>query len=382
MVVNLSRYLRNCVWILCTVLCILPQSAPAWGQSTARDRAATILRQQQRDALAGGIQDDRYVKIGGIEQWISVRGRHPDAPIILFLHGGPGFSSIPTSWRFLQSWEEDYVLAQWDQRGAGKTYEINQATRVQPTMSVERMLADAEEVTQYLRTTYHRPKIVLVGYSWGSILGAMLAQRHPDWFSVYVGIGQVVDFPSNERLGYEATIAAAQAAHDDQAIKALRTLSPFPDSAHPDRNLEKLVNERQVMAKYHGIVWHGEPTDYDRQEELSPDYTSADFQARNAGIMFSLRALWGQVQTVSFTGSNKFKLPVVFLHGRHDLNASAQLMSEWFPTLEAPSKKLIWFEDSGHYVYEEEPAKALLALIRDVLPFAVSGQRESSPAEQ
>jgi pimeloyl-ACP methyl ester carboxylesterase len=210
----------------------------------------------------------------------------------------------------------------------------------------------------------------------------MLAQRHPDWFSVYVGIGQVVDFPSNERLGYEATIAAAQAAHDEQALKALRALSPFPDSAHPDRNLAKLVSEREVMAKYHGIVWHGEPTDYDRQEELSPDYTSADLQARNAGIMFSLHALWGQVQTISFTGSNKFGLPVVFLHGRHDLNASAQLMSEWFPTLEAPSKKLIWFEDSGHYVYEEEPAKALLALIRDVLPFAVSGQRESAPAEQ
>jgi pimeloyl-ACP methyl ester carboxylesterase len=123
------------------------------------------LRQQQQDALDGGVHDDHYVRIGGIEQWIAVRGHHPDTPILLFLHGGPGFSSIPTSWRFLQSWEEDFILAQWDQRGAGKTFKANPSTLVRPTMSIERMSADAEEVTPYLRTTYRRQKIVLVGYS-------------------------------------------------------------------------------------------------------------------------------------------------------------------------------------------------------------------------
>jgi pimeloyl-ACP methyl ester carboxylesterase len=213
-------------------------------------------------------------------------------------------------------------------------------------------------------------------------LDNLQVQKHPDWFSVYVGIGQVVDFPSNERLGYEATVAAAQAAHDDPAIKTLRTLAPFPDSAHPDRNLAKLVKERTLMGKYHGMVWHGESTDYDSLEELSPDYSSADLRARNDGIAFSLHGLWGEIQRVSYTNSNKFELPVVFLHGRHDLNASAQLMSEWFPTLEAPSKKLLWFEDSGHYLYEEEPAKTLLVMMRDVLPFAVSGQRDSTHADR
>ena len=375
---DLSVRRRACSWIFCATLIVTHLAAPIWGQSVARVNAASILRQQQRDALEGGIHDDRYVTIGGIRQWISVRGRHADAPIVLFLHGGPGFSSIPTSWRFLQTWEENFVLVQWDQRGAAKTYEANPPNLIRPTMTVDRMLADAEDVTQYLRTTYLRPKIVLVGYSWGSILGVMLAQKHPDWYSVYVGMGQVVDFPNNERLGYEATLAAAQAAHDQAAVKTLQALAPFPDLSHPDRNIAKLVTERGLMAKYHGIVWHGEPTDYDRLEELSPDDTAADLQARNNGILFSLHALWGQIETVSFTQSTHFELAVVFLHGRHDLNASAQLMSEWFPTLQAPSKKLVWFEDSGHYLYEEEPAKTLLVLTHDVLPLAIADQGSRS----
>ena len=106
--------------------------------------------------VADGVHFDGFLPIGGIKQYVSVRGRHKDAPIILFLHGGPGFTSIPTSYVFMAPWEEYFTVAQYDQRGAGKTYGANDPQAVRPTMTMARMLDDAEEMAAWLRKTYGR----------------------------------------------------------------------------------------------------------------------------------------------------------------------------------------------------------------------------------
>jgi pimeloyl-ACP methyl ester carboxylesterase len=330
--------------------------------------AAAIFRSAQHVATPDGLDQQQKVRIGGIDQWIAIRGRHRDAPILLFLHGGPGFTSLPARYYYQAQWEEYFNVVHWDQRGAGKTYALNDAKRVSPSMTIDRMLDDAEEVASYLRKTYGRQKIVLVGHSWGSVLGVKLAQRHPDWFYAYVGMGEVVDMPRSEAMGYAATLQAARDDGNKQAIAELESMAPFPDPASPSRTLANLEKERHWLTYYNGYTWRAGDGHDGEVAQLSPDYSAAELSARLQGMDFSLGTLWEQLSKVSFTHATHFDCPVIFMQGRHDWNTSATLLGEWFKTVDAPSKKLVWFEDSGHLPFEEESGKVFVHLVQDVLP--------------
>ncbi|WP_063721887.1 alpha/beta fold hydrolase [Corallococcus coralloides] len=327
-----------------------------------------VMREARRTVLTDGIEKAEAVRIGGIDQWISVRGRHKDNPLLLFLHGGPGYTALPAAYFYQGEWEEYFTVAHWDQRGAGKTYALTPADKVKPTMTVDRMVADAEEVVAYLRKTYGKKRIVLVGHSWGTLLGVRLVQKHPEWFDAYVGIGQGLDVPRNEVLGYEATLAAAKADGNKKAIADLESIAPFPDPKDPARTLANLHKERRWLSYYEAHGWRAPDWHGAQVWRYSPDVTDKDMDARDAGLDLSLAAFWGPISQMNLTKAHRFAVPVVFFHGRHDRTVSAQLLEDWFPTVQAPSKKLVWFEDSAHMVHEEEPGKVLVHLVNDVLP--------------
>ena len=367
------------VWLATVALPLLLAAGPSFAQG-APATAARAFGALQSAELADGIDREGLVRIGGIDQWISVRGRHRDAPLLLFLHGGPGFVSTPNAYYFMGGWTEYFTVVQWDQRGAGKTYAANDPAAVRPTMTLERMVADAEDVVRYLRRTYGDRRIVLVGHSWGSYLGLTLARRHPEWFYAYVGIGQVIDFPRSERLGYEATLSAARRAGDVDAVRELQAMAPFPDPRDPAATLRKLPRERHWLARYHGSVFHGDEGLYDAIGEVGPDYGPKDRQAWDAGLGFSLPALWSQLGRIDLEDVDRLELPVVFLHGRHDVNVSAQVLEQWYGRLHAPSKALVWFDDAAHLVVEEAPGKTLVTLVDDVLPLTTSAGRADPTA--
>jgi proline iminopeptidase len=337
------------------------------GKAHAAD-ARDVFAKIENITTSGGIHDDGWVSIGGIRQWVSVRSRNARNPILLFLHGGPGFTSIPASYYFMADWAEYFTFVQWDQRGAGKTYRANNPAAVRPTMTVDRMVADAAELVAYLRRKYDSQRIILLGHSWGTILGAKLARLHPDWFHAYVGMGQFVDFKKSESLGYDSTLAAARADNNTKAVAELKSIAPFPNLENRALTLRHLGKERRWLEYYDG---DSRLSHDDEISRYSPDYTSEDLRARSEGEEFSVNALWEQLFSVDFSAVRRFNCPVVFLHGRHDWSTSASVLSAWYAQLEAPSKKLIWFENSAHIVYEEEPAKLLVALVNSVRPLAV-----------
>jgi pimeloyl-ACP methyl ester carboxylesterase len=326
-----------------------------------------ILGAARQFLAPDAVKDEKFVRIGGIEQWISVRGRHRDAPILLFLHGGPGFTSIPGSYLYTAEWQEYFTVVQWDQRGAGKTFGRNPGLPAS-SLSIARAVSDAEEVADYLRKTYGRRKIVLLGHSWGSIIAAQLAQRHPDWFYAYVGVGQATDAQKSEEMGYRATLAAARAANDTEAVRDLEDIAPFPNLADPAANLAHLERERKWLAKYGGAVWRNTEAATDAPGQISPDYTAEDWANRNRGLDFSLNALWGDITRVNLFSIKRIDCPVVLLEGRHDINVNSVLADRWLQQLQAPRKKLVWFEDSAHGVFDEEPGKTLVTLQTEVLP--------------
>ena len=327
-----------------------------------------VFRSMQTIVTPDGINEQGLVPIGGIPQWISVRGRHQSNPLLLFVHGGPGFTVSPVSHFYMRDWEEHFTVVQWDQRGAGKTYAASDPERIKGTLSIERMVADAEELIGHLRQKYHKDRIVLMAHSFGTILGVKLAQRHPDWFFAYVGTGQFVDAQLSEAEGYAATLAAARAAKNEQAVSALLAIAPFPDKEHPERNLQNLGTERLWLATYGGYYWPGGFGHNAEIAQLSPDYSQAELKIRDEAQGFSLGQMWNELGHVSLMDATRFKVPVFIFQGRHDRGTSAALADKWFADVKAPAKKLIWFEDSAHMVYEEEPGKTLVSLVRHVLP--------------
>jgi pimeloyl-ACP methyl ester carboxylesterase len=176
---------------------------------------------------AGGIDEAMYVKIGGLEQWITIRGEDRRSPVLLFLHGGPGDAVNPWAYAGFRSWLKYFTVVQWDQRGAGRTLGRNGAVTVS-TITIEQMVRDGIELAELLRKRLGKEKIVLVGHSWGSILGVFMAKARPDLFYAFVGTGQVADPIQNYSVAYTALVERASRERDGRALRELKEIGPPP----------------------------------------------------------------------------------------------------------------------------------------------------------
>src|SRR5229473_8503715 len=112
------------------------------------------IRQHQNSAALAihapnGIDEAMFVPIGGINQWITIRGINRDNPVVLFLHGGPGTPTNLLDFPFAKAWTPSFTLVQWDQRGAGKTFGSGGTSAT--AMTIDRMTQDGIELAQFLR---------------------------------------------------------------------------------------------------------------------------------------------------------------------------------------------------------------------------------------
>jgi pimeloyl-ACP methyl ester carboxylesterase len=335
-----------------------------------RERAQQIIRDLRAVSATGGVEELKAVEIGGIQQWVSVRGKDRDNPILLFIHGGPGFPEMPASWFYQTPWEEFFTVVQWDQRGAGRTMTSSTPEEVQEQVSVERMVADAEEVVSYLRKTYGKQKIFVLGHSWGSVLGIELARRHPSWLHAYVGMGQYIELEENERLGYEFALRAAREAGNDEAVGELSAIAPYPKPGGTIA-IADVVTQRKWLTYFGGMTRGRHSLEYEVNARLlSPDYGPDDLRASQyEGV--SAAKLLAEFEQINFSNLNRLDCPVFVLAGRSDYAVSSVVSSRWFSKLQAPFKRLIWFEQSSHMLQFEEPGKLFLTLVRDVRPLAV-----------
>src|SRR5690606_37352316 len=191
------------------------ESAPA---DDRYDKARDVVRDLQRIVAPEGIQETWKARIGGIDQWISVRGQDRDNPVILFVHGGPASPLIPTMWEFQRPLEDYFTVVNYDQRGAGKTFLANDPDKVAGTLRIERYVDDAIEIAEYIRKRYHKDKLILAGHSWGTVVGMGAALKRPDLFHAYVGIGQVINVRDNERISFEYGLAQAREHDNAEAV--------------------------------------------------------------------------------------------------------------------------------------------------------------------
>lgn len=286
------------------------------------------------------------------------------------IHGGPASPEMPSSWFFQNSWEDYFTVVQWDQRGSGKSYNANDPKTIQPTISAERMIEDAGEVVQFLRKRYEKNKIFVLGHSWGSLVGVSLAHSHPEWLYAYVGTGQMINGKENERVGYANTLRAAEAAGNLSAIAELKAIAPYPetDGSVP---LEKLGKERHWSVALGGLTYQRSTYDYyENLFRLSPEYTEQDVAAIDKGSALSLGALIPAILNFNYSDTVRFQCPIILFEGRHDDTTPAEIAAQWFKRVQAPDKKLVWFENSAHMAMVEEPGRFLVHLVQDVRPLA------------
>lgn len=335
-----------------------------------------------RNRITGpqGIEALEKVPIGGIDQWLHIRGHDLENPVLLFLHGGPGAAGIAFGRQMQSAWEKHFTVVQWDQRGGGKTYTSNLPSVVRPTMTTEQFIADTKDVIEYLCGRLNKSKIVLLGHSWGTYLGIINAIRYPERIAAYIGSGQIVHPVEYEALAYDLVLNIAKDRSDNVAILQLNAISRLPSSSEQFIRSNKIINS--LFIKYMDDIYGAEtkhPSILGAYLDAlcSPEYTLRDVMSIHKGAYFCRDAMFGPnsipgksaVRYVDIRSEGvDFKVPIFFLLGRHDYATPSTAAAQYFDTLQAPVKKLIWFEDSGHSPMIEEPDAYARVLVEQVLP--------------
>jgi len=353
-----------------TVAAVGTTHAQETAAPSARAQATAIIANARKIVAPDGVERLEKVRIGGIDQWVSVRGTDKRNPVLVLIHGGPGYVSIPMSWWFSRDWEEYFTVVQWDQRAAGKTHLLTDPAQIKPTLTPERMILDAEEMIAWARKTLAKDKVIVVGHSWGSFLGLEIARRHPEWLHAYVGVGQVADGMESERRGWRFALDSARRAGNAQAIRELEAIAPYavPGKLVP---IKDLLTQRKWMSFYGGaMAYRRDNSAESALAKLSPDYTDEELRHLWDGNEFATPILLPGVLALDLSRIQTLQVPLVLFLGRHDKNVNADVAAEWFVKVQAPKKALVWFERSAHMPMTEEPGKFLISLVQQVRPLA------------
>src|SRR5215475_215362 len=338
--------------------------------SFSRAEATKIIAEARRIVNPGGVEQLEKVQIGGIDQWVSIRGTDRGNPVLLYIHGGPGYVSIPMSWWFTRGLEEYFTVVQWDQRAAGKTYLLSDSAKIASTVTTERMIGDVEEMAGWARREFGKDKIFVLGHSYGSFLGLQVAQRHPEWFYAYIGVCQSINGPENERRGWRFAIDAARRAGNAEAVRELEAIAPYaaPGQAVP---IKDLYIQRKWVGSYGGVMAYRTDNSADSDlAQLSPDYSDQEISRIWDGNKFGTPYLLPDLVSTDLSKIRKLAVPLILFEGRHDMNVNSDIAAAWFDKVRAPEKHLVWFEHSGHMPMTEEPGKFLVSLARYALPIA------------
>lgn len=292
------------------------------------------------------IAEEGFVPIGGIEQWVVVRGNDCANPVVLIVHGGPGNPSTPFAGNLYGSWEKDFTLVQWDQRGSGKTFAQNPGTVDHP-LSMAQLASDGVEVATYATRRLGKRQVILFGGSWGSALAVNMLKLRPELFSAYQGSSQMVEYRANQDATYKRAMELTRAAGDKEAVAALEALG-----TPPWENPRAFGIVRRITRRYEAKVTQPAP---DAWWKYPPQYSTAAYKAAyTAGEDYSYIQLVGMkgdgmLSRVDLPAlGTTFPMPVFIIQGKEDLVTMPSVTKAYFDRIKAPVKKYILLDRVGH----------------------------------
>ena len=316
-----------------------------------------LIKDKQGNIIPESIALLEKVKLGGMEQWIQIRGNDISNPVLLWLHGGPGSAQMPVAHYFNGALEKNFIVVHWDQRGAGKS---NPKDFDEQTMTIEQFISDAHDLTQYLKNRFDKDKIYLVGHSWGSQLGIQLAYKHQEDYYAYIGVSQVMNGYAANEIAHKWLTEQIKKTGKIKDLKRLEKLGSPPFTDH-----EKYIKFAKMVDSYGGgmdvgfakLVWIA---------LKAPEYRLKDYIAYFRGANRGSGPMWDSSRSFdAFRDVPELQIPVYFFSGRNDYNTPLELVKEYFEILEAPKgKHLIIFEKSAHTPFMKEPEKFNLEVVR------------------
>ena len=333
-------------------------AAPAYRKLRQRRVARTLAIDTPT-----GIAEGRYVRIGGVDQWIQIRGRDRRNPILLIL-AGSGLAMEPFT-TTLQPWEQHFTVVLWDRRDVGRTRGRN-GKAGNEAWTFGQLAEDGIEVVEVVRRHLGQEKVVLVGHSQGSIVGVTMARRRPDLLHAYVGVGQIVDMARNEQLTYRMAVDRAHAAGNRKAVKALDRLAP---PYHDARTWIRKLRWSMATDPEHRAWQHGAPATL----LFWPAYTLADVYRSALGALFLPPRLFAE--TMSCTPESlgtRFEMPFLILHGDADLHTLPSLAERYLAAIDAPAKEFVRLPGAGHLAMIAQPGPYLTELLTRVRPLATT----------
>jgi proline iminopeptidase len=342
---------------------------------TGRFGSTPPFRDSAGIVVPGSVATTERMTLGGVEQSVTIRGRNAKAPILIWLHGGPGMDATGM-WRFYNAALEDhFVVVYWTQRGTGRSYSSDIPIK---SMNRAQFVADLDQLIGILKRRFGQEKVALAGHSWGTSIGVAYVQAHPANVAAYVGIGQIANAAEGERRSYAYTVAEAKKRGNAEALAELTKIGPPP---YP---LESLIIQRGWLEEFGG-AWH-EPRSLPQLMLTSykaSEITWYDGVKFMPGQEFSGNALGPEIDRVDWMGTaTRFATPVFIVAGRYDHNTDADLAHEYFEKIEAPTKQFKWFEQSAHSPPFEEPAAFNAFMIDEVLPVVLKAQRGSLESQR
>jgi pimeloyl-ACP methyl ester carboxylesterase len=289
---------------------------------------------------------DALVKtdIDGVQQTMLIQSRDSTLPVVLFLHGGPGYTSITETHFYSDLLLDHATFVHWDQRGAGYSFNSKIDTS---TMTINQLVEDTKAVAEYLIKRFKKDKIYLVGHSWGTVLGTYAAQRYPELFEAYFAMGVIVNNELNriEQISYMNALLEEQ--KDTAALNEIKRKQEVPFGLLWKNNLVFHINY-----KYDSIV-------------STSKYYSKEYKARqDSGIAFSSKYFAKSFDTCSFIKYINYRLPVYFFQGKYDLVTATGVAKKYFDLIDAPRKEFVIFENSAHLPDFDEPEKFQQEIIK------------------
>lgn len=311
-----------------------------------------VLTRGRTPAIAGpeSVASLEQIRLGGVDQWVLIRGRDRTRPVVLFLHGGPGMPAMFLAHSFQRGWEHDFVVVHWDRSGAGKSFA---ARRPGSETTVSQTLRDTFELTRELQTRFAQRRIYLVGHSWGSYLGLLAIREHPEFYRAYIGTGQQSGNREEIRALQRAFVSHAARESEDRKLRERASGADFEIS---EEDLFRFGGELRAATTFLPLLTTG---------LRAPEYTLRDVLNVKKGADLLGREMQYDVVPGLWDGEiASFDVPVFFFLGRHDFNTPSQLASEYMDRLQSPLKGVVWFEQSAHFPFFEEPDRFHQEMVR------------------
>lgn len=290
------------------------------------------------------IDTTEAVQIGGIKQIISIKGNDREKPVLLILHGGPGKSLISFSEGFTDQLKNEFVVVNWDQRETGATFSLN---RTKDKLTPDLLKKDALEVVHYLQKKFHQKKIFLLSHSWGSVMGFDIAARHPELLYAYIPVSPVIDAHKSAFLFVKDLKKWALETKNNTATQELDKIKlPFKDK-----------NDFFLAQKW--LFIHNGVKGADTE----------DFKNNYYQWMETWFPVWKEnAETNLFDSISEIKCPVYFLIGSGDNQSYYTIAEDYYKFLKAKNKKMFWFKESGHTIFNTEPEKLQEIIINEIKP--------------